>query len=227
MRKSVVLLSGGMDSLTCVGIASKESDEVAVLHLNYGHRTEKKELEAFNKIADFYNIKHRLVVDVNHLSAIGGSSLTDKNLEVEKVTNKNGLETEEIPSTYVPFRNANILAIATSWAEVLGFNALYVGAVAEDSAGYPDCRREFYDAFEKVIEWGTKPETNIKIYTPLITMQKSDIVEKGLELNVPFEFSWSCYTSNEEACGTCDSCVRRLRGFELAGSTDPIKYVGK
>ncbi len=220
MKKSVVLLSGGMDSATCLAIAHNESDDVATLHLNYGHRTEEKELDSFKKLSDFYNVQKRLIVDVTYLALIGGSSLTDKNIEVAKAD----LESTEIPSSYVPFRNANILAIATSWAEVLGFNQLYVGAVAEDSAGYPDCRPEFYEAFEKVISYGTKPETNIKIITPLIKMNKTDIVEKGLALNVPFSMTWSCYMSNNKSCGVCDSCVRRLRGFELAGSKDLIVY---
>ena len=220
MRKSVVLLSGGMDSATCLAIAKTESDEVATLHLNYGHRTEERELQAYKELSDYYKIEKRLVVDVTHLSVIGGSSLTDKNIEVDKAD----LDSVEIPSSYVPFRNANILAIATSWAEVLRFNALYVGAVAEDSAGYPDCRPEFYEAFEKVISTGTKPDTQIKIITPLIKMSKKDIVDKGMSLNVPFEHTWSCYLSNETSCGMCDSCVRRLRGFELANHKDPVKY---
>lgn len=223
MRKSVVLLSGGMDSATCLSIAKEESEEVATLHLNYGHRTEERELQAYTELSDYYKIEKRLVVDVTHLAAIGGSSLTDKNIDIDKI-DKNDLDSTEIPSSYVPFRNANILAIATSWAEVLKFNGLYVGAVGEDSAGYPDCRPEFYEAFEKVISVGTKPETQIKIYTPLIKMTKKDIVDKGLSLKVPFQYTWSCYESNSLACGTCDSCVRRLRGFELAGCKDPIKY---
>lgn len=223
MRKSIVLLSGGMDSATCLAIAKSESEEVATLHLNYGHNTEERELKSYNELSDYYDITKRLVVDVTHLAKIGGSSLTDKNISVDKVETED-LDKQEVPSSYVPFRNANILAIAVSWAEVLGFNALYVGAVEEDSAGYPDCRPEFYEAFEKVIETGTKPETKIKIYTPLIKLTKKGIVEKGLELNVPFEHTWSCYSNNDIACGTCDSCVRRLRGFESANSKDPIKY---
>lgn len=220
MRKSVVLLSGGMDSTTCLAIAKNESEEVATLHLNYGHRTEERELQAYKELSDYYKIEKRLVVDVTHLSVIGGSSLTDKNINVDNAD----LDSTEIPTSYVPFRNANILSIATSWAEVLKFNALYIGAVEEDSAGYPDCRPEFYEAFEKVIATGTKPETQIKIYTPLIKMSKKDIVEKGHELNVPFVHTWSCYANNDIACGTCDSCVRRLRGFEMTNTKDPIKY---
>jgi 7-cyano-7-deazaguanine synthase len=220
MKKAVVLLSGGMDSSTCLAIALQENEEVGVLHLNYGHRTEARELRAFNELADHYKISRRLVVDVTHLAKIGGSSLTDKNIAVAGAD----LESNEIPTSYVPFRNANILAVATSWAEVIGFNALYIGAVAEDSAGYPDCRPEFYEAFQKVIDSGTKPETRITIITPLIKMDKREIVARGLELKVPFQFTWSCYSDNETACGTCDSCVRRLRGFESAGARDPINY---
>lgn len=219
-KRAIVLLSGGMDSLTCLAIAKQENDEVATLHLNYGQRTQKRELQAYNEISDFYNVEKRLVVDITHLTKIGGSSLTDYSIDVEK----SDLESTEIPQTYVPFRNANILTIATSWAEVLAFNGLYIGAVAEDSAGYPDCRPEFYRAFEKVIETGTKPETVIKIYTPLIDLNKEEIVKKAISLNAPLHLSWSCYSSNEKACGVCDSCVRRLRGFEHAGVKDPITY---
>lgn len=219
-KRAIVLLSGGMDSLTCLAIAKQENDEVATLHLNYGQRTQKRELQAYNEISDFYNVEKRLVVDITHLTKIGGSSLTDYSIDVEK----SDLESTEIPKTYVPFRNANILTIATSWAEVLAFNGLYIGAVAEDSAGYPDCRPEFYRAFEKVIETGTKPETIIKIYTPLIDLNKEEIVKKAVSLNAPLYLSWSCYSSNEKACGVCDSCVRRLRGFEHAGVKDPITY---
>lgn len=219
-KRAIVLLSGGMDSLTCLAIAKQENDEVATLHLNYGQRTQKRELQAYNDISDFYNVEKRLVVDITHLTKIGGSSLTDYSIDVER----SDLESTEIPQTYVPFRNANILTIATSWAEVLAFNGLYIGAVAEDSAGYPDCRPEFYRAFEKVIETGTKPETIIKIYTPLIEMNKEEIVKKAVSLNAPLQLSWSCYSSNEKACGVCDSCVRRLRGFEHAGVKDPITY---
>ncbi|MFN8673865.1 MAG: 7-cyano-7-deazaguanine synthase QueC [Candidatus Sericytochromatia bacterium] len=217
-NKAIVLLSGGMDSTTCLAIAKKENDEVATLHLNYGQRTEQRELKAYNQVSDFYNITKRLVVDITHLTKIGGSSLTDYNIEVED----SDLNSTEIPKTYVPFRNANILSIAVSWAEVLEFNRLYIGAVAEDSAGYPDCRPEFYRAFEKVIETGTKPETHIKIHTPLIELNKELIVKKALEIKAPLELTWSCYSSNDKPCMTCDSCVRRVRGFDLIGIKDPI-----
>jgi 7-cyano-7-deazaguanine synthase len=222
-RKSqiaVCLVSGGMDSCVTAAIAKSEADELAFLHISYGQRTERRERKAFNDIADFYAVEKRLDVSIEYLARIGGSSLTDKNIEVAEAD----LESKEIPTSYVPFRNANMLAIATSWAEVLGAKKIYIGAVAEDSSGYPDCRPEFYAAFEKTIEAGTKPETNIKIETPIIHLSKAEIVRKGLELGAPLDLSWSCYRSEDLACGTCDSCALRLRGFERAGARDPIAY---
>ncbi|HMS42953.1 MAG TPA: 7-cyano-7-deazaguanine synthase QueC [Pyrinomonadaceae bacterium] len=217
---AVCLVSGGMDSCVTAAIAKSENDEIAFLHISYGQRTERRERQAFNDIADFYNVEKRLDVSIEYLAKIGGSSLTDKNIEVAEAN----LESTEIPTSYVPFRNANMLAIATSWAEVLGANSIYIGAVSEDSSGYPDCRPEFYEAFEKTIEKGTKPDTNIKIKTPIIKLSKAEIVKKGLELNAPIHLSWSCYRSENLACGTCDSCALRLRGFDRAGVKDPISY---
>lgn len=219
-QTAICLVSGGMDSCVTAAIAKTENKELAFLHISYGQRTEKRELKAFNDIADFYNVEKRLNVSIEYLAKIGGSSLTDKSMEVTKAN----LESKEIPTSYVPFRNANMLAIATSWAEVLGANSIYIGAVAEDSSGYPDCRPEFYAAFEKTIEVGTKPDTIIKIKTPIIQLSKAEIVQKGSELNAPLHLSWSCYKNEDAACGTCDSCALRLRGFELAGLVDPIKY---
>lgn len=217
---AIVLVSGGMDSCVTAAIARMENDEIAFLHISYGQLTERHERKAFKDIADFYKIEKRLDVSIEYLAKIGGSSLTDNSI---KVTEAN-LESKEIPTSYVPFRNANMLAIATSWAEVLKANSIYIGAVAEDSSGYPDCRPEFYAAFEKTIETGTKPDTNIKIKTPIIHLSKAEIVKKGLELNAPLHLSWSCYRSENLACGTCDSCALRLRGFARAGATDPVKY---
>lgn len=217
---SIILVSGGMDSCVTAAIAKSENDETAFLHISYGQRTERRERQAFNDIADFYAVEKRLDVSIEYLAKIGGSSLTDNSIEVSKAD----LKSEEIPTSYVPFRNANMLSIATSWAEVLGANSIYIGAVAEDSSGYPDCRPEFYAAFEKTIETGTKPETNIKIKTPIIDLSKAEIVRKGLELNAPLQLSWSCYKNEDLACGACDSCALRLRGFERAGETDPINY---
>ncbi len=223
MKKSnlaIILVSGGMDSCVTAAIAKQKNDEIAFLHVSYGQRTERRERQAFNDIADFYAVEKRLDVSIEYLAKIGGSSLTDTSIEVTKAD----LESKEIPTSYVPFRNANILAIATSWAEVLEANRIYIGAVSEDSSGYPDCRPEFYAAFERTIDAGTKPETDIKIITPIIHLSKAEIVKKGLELNAPLELSWSCYRREDLACGTCDSCALRLRGFERAGAVDPIKY---
>jgi 7-cyano-7-deazaguanine synthase len=222
MKKAIVLISGGMDSAVCAGLATEQGYEIFGLHINYGQRTEKRELKAFNNICDYYNAKDRLVVDISHLVSIGGSSLTDKNMLVSKAN----LESKEIPSSYVPFRNANILAIATSWAEVISAGAIFIGAMEEDSSGYPDCRKVFFQAFQDTINTGTKPETQINIETPIIDISKKDIIIQGSKIGVPFHLSWSCYQNEEEACGECDSCALRLRGFSQANITDPIKYVG-
>ena len=219
---AVVLVSGGMDSLVCAAIAA-QTHEPAFLHLNYGQRTEKKELACFNAIADHYGVKRRLVVDASHLSAIGGSSLTDRSIPVDDAApGRTG-----IPSTYVPFRNANILSMAVSWAEVVGAHKVFIGAVEEDSSGYPDCRREFYDAFNRAVALGTKPGSGIEVVTPVIAMGKGEIVRAGLALGVPFALSWSCYRSDDVACGRCDSCSLRLKGFREAGVPDPIPYATK
>ncbi|MBK8813904.1 MAG: 7-cyano-7-deazaguanine synthase QueC [Acidobacteria bacterium] len=217
---AIVLVSGGMDSCVTAAIAWLEHSEIAFLHVSYGQRTENRERKAFNDIANFYGVEQRLEVSIEYLAQIGGSSLTDRSIEVAEAD----LGSKEIPMSYVPFRNANILAIATSWAEVIGAGAIYIGAVAEDSSGYPDCRREFFDAFEKTIETGTKPGTTIAIRTPIIDLSKGEIVKKGIELGAPLELSWSCYRNEDKACGTCDSCALRLRGFAQAGVTDPIEY---
>jgi 7-cyano-7-deazaguanine synthase len=220
---AICLVSGGMDSCVTAAMAKRENDEIAFLHVSYGQRTERRERQAFNDIADFYGVTKRLDVSIAYLARIGGSSLTDESIEVTEAN----LESREIPTSYVPFRNANMLSIATSWAEVLGARKIYIGAVAEDSSGYPDCRPEFYEAFEKAIEKGTKPETNIKIETPIIHLSKAEIVRKGIELGAPLPLSWSCYRSEALACGTCDSCALRLRGFARAGAVDPIAYADR
>jgi 7-cyano-7-deazaguanine synthase len=216
---AIVALSGGMDSCVTAAIASQEY-ELALFHSNYGQRTEKRELRAFTEIADFYNVDKRLVIDFSHLAKIGGSSLTDKNINVKEAN----LKSDTIPDSYVPFRNANILAACMSWGEVIKADAIFVGAVCEDSSGYPDCRPEFFSAFEKMADLGTKPETKIKIVTPIINYSKKEIVIKGIELIAPLLLTWSCYQEEEEACGICDSCALRLRGFQQAGIEDPIKY---
>jgi 7-cyano-7-deazaguanine synthase len=222
---AIVLVSGGMDSCVTAAMVNGEY-RLAFLHVNYGQRTEERELRAFNEIADFYKAGKRLVVSLEHLKGIGGSALTDTNIPVpELVPRPSSLVPPGVPSTYVPFRNAHLLSIATSWAEVIGATKIFIGAVEEDSSGYPDCRETFYQAFNKAIEMGTKPETRIEIVTPLIHMKKSEIVKKGVELGAPFQFTWSCYQASDKACGKCESCALRLKGFREAGVTDPIPYL--
>ncbi|MEK6700233.1 MAG: 7-cyano-7-deazaguanine synthase QueC [Nitrospirota bacterium] len=225
---AVVLVSGGMDSCVTAAIANQEY-RLAFLHVNYGQRTEARELRAFNEIADFYRAEKRLTVSIEHLKVIGGSALTDTNIPIPETgapqsTIRN--PQSAIPTTYVPFRNAHLLSIATSWAEVIGATKIFIGAVEEDSSGYPDCREKFYRAFNKAIEMGTKPETRIEIVTPLIHMKKSEIVKKGAELGAPLRLTWSCYQASEKACGRCESCALRLKGFNEAGVKDPIPYEG-
>ncbi|MGH9928866.1 MAG: 7-cyano-7-deazaguanine synthase QueC [Pyrinomonadaceae bacterium] len=220
-RLAVCLVSGGMDSCVTAAIANEEAEGLAFLHVSYGQRTEQRELRAFEELADYYQVKQRLVVSLEHLAQIGGSSLTDKDIAVTSAN----LSSHGIPTSYVPFRNAHLLSIATSWAEVIGARAIYIGAVAEDSSGYPDCRPEFYEAFQQVIARGTKPETQIEIRTPVIALKKSEIVKLGQRLKSPFELTWSCYRESDEACGDCDSCALRLRAFSAAGVADPIPYL--
>jgi len=216
---AVVLASGGMDSCVTTAIAALDH-RLAMLHVAYGQRTERRELRAFNALADFYRAEHRLVCRVEHLRQIGGSSLTDPAIAVERAN----LTRQGIPTSYVPFRNAHFLSIAVSWGEVLGAGKIFIGAVAEDSSGYPDCRPEYYEAFNRVIEAGTKPDTQLEIVTPVIHMRKSEIVRRGIELGAPLQLTWSCYESEDAACGQCDSCALRLRAFEEAGLVDPIAY---
>jgi 7-cyano-7-deazaguanine synthase len=216
---AVVLVSGGLDSCVCLAEARLEH-ETAVLHVSYGQRTEGRELQAFHAIADHYGIAQRLAVDIGYLKEIGGSSLLDAAQGVEESLPAAGL----IPSTYVPFRNAHILSIGVSWAEVLRAKALFIGAVEEDSSGYPDCTERFYECFGEAVAAGTKPETRIEIRTPLIHLRKADIVKRAVELSAPLHLTWSCYTEAEKACGRCESCRLRLRGFAEAGIPDPLPY---
>ena len=220
--KAVVLMSGGMDSCVTAAIARQNYD-IAALHASYGQPTERRELQSFQALADHFGAVQRLAVKLDHFRAIGGSSLTDSNLEIHDAN----LESREIPNTYVPFRNAHFLSIATSWAEVLGARKIFIGAVWEDSSGYPDCRPEYYEAFNKVIRAGTRPTTDITIETPLIHLSKREIVKKGVELSAPFQLTWSCYRDSDVACGACDSCALRLRAFQQAGVEDPIAYSNK
>ncbi|HEX3282155.1 MAG TPA: 7-cyano-7-deazaguanine synthase QueC [Pyrinomonadaceae bacterium] len=218
---AVCLVSGGMDSCVTGAIADRDVAELAFLHVSYGQRTEARERRAFEALADHYGVEKRLVVSLAHLVQIGGSSLTDPKIEIAQPS----LQNQSIPTSYVPFRNAHLLSVATSWAEVIGARYIYIGAVAEDSSGYPDCRPEFYEAFERAIELGTKPSTTIQIRTPVIDMKKSEIVRLGQQLQAPLELTWSCYARSDSACGRCDSCALRLRAFRAAGVSDPIPYV--
>lgn len=218
---AVCLVSGGMDSCVAAAMAHEEADQLAFLHVSYGQRTEARERRAFEEIAEYYGVKQRLIVSLEHLAKIGGSSLTDKDIAITPAN----LFGSGIPSSYVPFRNAHLLSTATSWAEVIGARYIYIGAVADDSSGYPDCRPEFYQAFQQVLTLGTKPDTSIEIRTPVIAMKKSEIVGLGQKLNAPFDLTWSCYAQSEKACGDCDSCALRLRAFRVAGMRDPIAYL--
>ena len=219
MPTAVVCLSGGVDSCVTAGVAAR-SHELALLHVNYGQRTEARELKSFRDIADFYGVEKRLAVDLDFLGKIGASSLTDASRAVPE----GDLGRSGIPSTYVPFRNANILSAAVAWAETLGARAVFIGAVEADSSGYPDCRESFFEAFRKAATLGTRPESKIEIVTPVIAMSKADIVRKGVELGAPLELTWSCYREEEIACGQCDSCLLRLKAFAEAGIADPIPY---
>ena len=226
-RKSVVLLSGGMDSCVSTAIARERhgARNIALLHAGYGQRTQRRERRAFEEIADFYGVRERLVVQLDHFRAIGGSALTDEKIAVpENELGAPGLHGSAIPVTYVPFRNAHFLSVAVSWAEAIGAGAIYIGAVAEDSSGYPDCRPEYYKVFQELIRVGTRQETQIEMVTPVITMKKCEIIRRGLELGAPLHLTWSCYQDEEMACGACDSCLLRLRAFAEAGATDPIPY---
>ncbi len=217
----IALVSGGMDSLVMAAFCRRES-ELALLHVNYGQRTEARELACFNAIADYLEVppSRRLVADIGYLKDIGGSALTDGAIDVPGAD----LERKEVPVTYVPFRNAHLVAIAVSWAEVLGAKNIYIGAVAADSSGYPDCRPEFYEAMNETIRRGTKEGSGIVVKAPFLQLKKKDIVRMGVSMGVPFEHSWSCYREGERACGLCDSCALRLRAFAEAEREDPLPY---
>lgn len=227
--KAVVLLSGGMDSCVTAAIAIDQhgAENMALLHAGYGQRTQARELRAFTEIADFYGIRRRLIVQLDHFRAIGGSALTDARIAVpENALGEPGPH-GDIPVSYVPFRNAHFLSVGVSWAEALGACAVYIGAVAEDSSGYPDCRPEYYRVFQELVRVGTRPETEIEIVTPVIAMTKAEIIRRGVELGAPLQLTWSCYQSEDAACGVCDSCLLRLRAFAEAGVADPIPYRGR
>lgn len=220
MSIAVCLVSGGLDSCVSAAVAVSRGKVPAFLHVGYGQLTQEREEQAFEAIADFYEVQRRLCVSATYLEQIGGSALTDRAIPLPE----GELDRPGIPLSYVPFRNANLLAIATSWAEVLEARQIYIGAVEEDSSGYPDCRGPFFEAFSKMIREGTKPETELSIETPLLDLRKKDIVLKGIELGAPLHLTWSCYQGTQVACGRCDSCRLRLRGFAEAGVIDPIPY---
>lgn len=225
--KAVVLLSGGMDSCVCAAIARERygAGNIALLHASYGQRTQERERRAFEAIADYYGVSQRLVVQLDHFRAIGGSALTDRKIAVpENELGVAGVHGSSIPVTYVPFRNAHFLSVAVSWAEAIGAGAVYIGAVAEDSSGYPDCREEYYRVFQELVRVGTRPETQIEIATPVIALKKSEIIRRGIELSAPLQLTWSCYQNEDRACGVCDSCLLRLGAFAEAGVADPIPY---
>jgi len=224
-RKAIVLLSGGMDSCVSAAIAREQhgAANIALLHAGYGQRTQERERRAFTQIADFYEVQQRLIVQLDHFRAIGGSALTDENIAIPE-NQLNASHATGIPVTYVPFRNAHFLSVAVSWAEAIGAGAIYIGAVAEDSSDYPDCRPEYYRAFQNVVREGTRPETQIEIMTPVITLKKSEIIRRGVQLGAPLHLTWSCYQGADVACGACDSCLLRLKAFAEAGRSDAIPY---
>jgi 7-cyano-7-deazaguanine synthase len=236
--RAVVLLSGGMDSAVCAALAVRDYGAAAAVHVSYGQRTEERERQSFLAICRHLNIIDKLMVRNEALSVIGGSALTEEGIAVPDSdaaglaepgvprdgVRRDSVSGDSIPVTYVPFRNAHFLAVAVSWAEVLGAGRVYIGAVEQDSSGYPDCRPAYYQAFNQVVRAGTK-EGRIEVVTPLIAMRKSEIVQLGLELGAPFDLTWSCYRREDLACGTCDSCILRLRAFQAAGVKDPISYV--
>ena len=221
--RALVVLSGGMDSTVCAALAVRDfgAENVAALHIDYGQRTERRERRAFQEICDRMGIRTRLAIQTSFFRAIGGSALTDEQIAVPEAGPEIGAE---IPVTYVPFRNSHFLSAAVSWAEVLGAEKIYIGAVAQDSSGYPDCRPEFYAAFNEAVRTGTKAG-KIRIETPLIALRKTEIVRLGLELGAPFDLTWSCYSREDKACGVCDSCVLRIRAFAAIGARDPIPYL--
>lgn len=222
MDKAIVLASGGLDSCVTIACAVSDGYDVSLMHINYGQRTQKREDKAFDDIAAYYKITNKMTVDIDYLKRIGGSSLTDMSMKVEEDTTPSS--TGNLPSTYVPFRNANMISIAVSWAEVIGAKKIYVGAVEEDSSGYPDCREIFYEKFNDLLSVALSDKSDIQIVTPVIHFSKKDIVKKGIELKAPLHLTWSCYQNEDEACGICESCQLRLNGFAQAGVKDPIKY---
>jgi len=219
-KRAVILASGGMDSATAAAVAEERGYELYLLHTSYGQRTESKEYECAKAQGEYFDVADFLHLTTDHLSKIGGSSLTDGKIDVEDAD----IESDEVPTSYVPFRNANLLAMATSYAEANDCDAVFMGAHSEDFSGYPDCRPAFFDAFQQVVDVGTKEDTHISIKSPFTEWSKTDIAERGTELDVPYELTWSCYREAEPACGTCDACAFRLQAFQRLGERDPISY---
>ena len=219
--RAVVCLSGGMDSCVCAALAAQDY-EVYAIHFSYGQRTEARELRSAQEVARLVGVRELLHLKIDLFRRIGGSALTDHTIAVPLAADEAAIGSE-VPVTYVPFRNAHFLSAAVSWAEVLGAKTVFIGAVEQDSSGYPDCRPGYYDAFNQLIKMGTK-DGQIRVVTPLIAMRKNEIVRLGVELGAPFHVSWSCYSGETEACGECESCVLRLRAFREAGAADPIPY---
>lgn len=219
-KRAVVLVSGGMDSGTAAVEAQNQGYELYFLHTSYGQETESKELECATALAEYLDVANFLHIETSHLARIGASSLTDDGIEIEEAD----LDSDEIPSSYVPFRNANLLSMAVSYAEANECDALFIGAHSEDYSGYPDCRPEFFDAFQQVIDVGTKPETNIELVAPFVDWSKTEIAERGSKLDVPYGITWSCYRDEAPACGTCDACAFRLKAFQELGERDSIDY---
>lgn len=221
-KKAICLVSGGLDSCVTAAYAIKNGYDVSFLHINYGQRTQKRELEAFENLVEFYKVKNKMSVDISYLKNIGGSSLTDFSLDVEEGSAPKS--SGKLPSTYVPFRNANMIAIAVSWAETVDASKIFIGAVDEDSSGYPDCTAVFFEKFNDLLKVAIASDKSIQIETPIIKLTKAEIVKLGLELKAPLHLTWSCYQSEDKACGVCESCFLRLRGFKEAGIADPIEY---
>jgi 7-cyano-7-deazaguanine synthase len=219
-KRAVVLVSGGMDSATTAIEAQQRGYDLYLLHTSYGQATESKELECARELAEYLDAADFLHVETEHLARIGASSLTDDNIDIEEAD----LDSDEIPSSYVPFRNANLLSMAVSYAEARDCDSLFIGAHSEDYSGYPDCRPEFFEAFQQVIDVGTKPETKIELIAPFVDWSKTEIAERGVELEVPYDITWSCYREDAPACGTCDACAFRLKAFQEIGVQDPIEY---
>ena len=223
MKKAVILVSGGLDSCVTAACAIKQGYEPLFLHINYNQLTQERELRAFNDIADYYNVKERLVVDIEYLRKIGGSSLTDCSIKVEEGTEPK--KSIKLPSTYVPFRNGNLISIAASWAEAKGAGRIFIGAVDEDSSGYPDCTQIFFEKFNELFKVGLSPNFKLQIETPVINLLKSEIIKLGVKLNAPRHLTWSCYQNQDKACGVCESCYLRLKGFKNANLKDSIEYI--